>query len=107
MDTLFSILFALAIVILFVRSYVKNLNRKEKRARLIVEKSSAYPAGPQGLHPHIDATRCIGCATCTTVCPEGEVLAMLGGKAVIANGQKCIGHESCAEACGGGGICHT
>ncbi len=104
MDTLFSILFALAIVILFVRSYVKNLNRKEKRARLIVEKSSAYPAGPQGLHPHIDATRCIGCATCTTVCPEGEVLAMLGGKAVIANGQKCIGHESCAEACPVGAI---
>ena len=37
---------------------------------------------------------CIGCATCTTVCPEGDVLAMLGGKAVIVNGYKCIGHVS-------------
>ncbi len=104
MDTLFSILVAVAIVIFFVRGYLKNLNEKEKQTRLIVEKSSLYSEGPQGLHPHIDATRCIGCATCTTVCPEGDVLAMLGGKAVIAHGQKCIGHESCAEACPVGAI---
>ena len=37
--------------------------------------------------------------TCTTVCPEGDVLAMLGGKAVIVNGYKCIGHGLCADAC--------
>ena len=32
------------------------------------------------------------------------MLAMLGGKAVIANGHKCIGHERCAEACPVGAI---
>jgi thioredoxin reductase (NADPH) len=47
---------------------------------------------------------CIGCATCTLVCPEGDVLAMLGGKAVIVNGHKCIGHSLCAEACPVGAI---
>ncbi len=38
------------------------------------------------------------------VCPEGDVLAMLGGKAVIVNGYKCIGHSLCAEACPVGAI---
>jgi heterodisulfide reductase subunit A-like polyferredoxin len=49
-------------------------------------------------------TQCIGCASCTTVCPEGDVLAMLGGKAVIVNGYKCIGHALCADACPVGAI---
>ncbi len=104
MDTLFSLLAAVAIVAFFVRGYLKKLNQKEEQARRIVEKASLYSEGPQGLHPHIDAALCIGCATCTTVCPEGDVLAMLGGKAVIAKGQKCIGHASCAEACPVGAI---
>jgi putative YpdA family bacillithiol system oxidoreductase len=38
------------------------------------------------------------------VCPEGDVLAMLGGKAVIVNGHKCIGHSLCAEVCPVGAI---
>jgi thioredoxin reductase len=38
------------------------------------------------------------------VCPEGDVLAMLAGKAVIVNGYKCIGHSLCAEACPVGAI---
>ncbi len=38
------------------------------------------------------------------MCPEGDVLAMLGGKAVIVNGYKCIGHSLCAEACPVGAI---
>jgi len=104
METIFSVLIAVATVTFFVRGYLKTLNQEEERARLIVEKSSSYSEGPQDLHPRIDATKCIGCATCTTVCPEGDVLAMLGGKAVIANGRKCIGHASCAEACPVGAI---
>jgi thioredoxin reductase len=38
------------------------------------------------------------------VCPEGDVLAMVGGKAAIVNGYKCIGHSLCAEACPVGAI---
>src|SRR5439155_18922053 len=38
------------------------------------------------------------------VCPEGDVLAMLGGKAVIVYGYKCIGHSLCAEVCPVGAI---
>jgi len=38
------------------------------------------------------------------VCPEGDVLAMLAGQAVIVNGYKCIGHSLCAEVCPVGAI---
>ncbi len=81
--------------------------RQKKRARLAqeaAEKGTVYSEGPKAQHPHIDTTFCIGCQGCTTVCPEGDVLAMLGGKAVIVNGYKCIGHGLCAEACPVGAI---
>jgi thioredoxin reductase/Pyruvate/2-oxoacid:ferredoxin oxidoreductase delta subunit len=55
-------------------------------------------------HPIIDLSRCIGCGICTKVCPEGEVLGLVGGKAVLINGSKCVGHEVCMESCPVGGI---
>ena len=84
--------------------YLTGLRRREARARLAAEKGELYSEGPRAQHPHIDTNRCIGCQTCTSVCPEGDVLAMLGGKAVIVNGHKCIGHSLCAEACPVGAI---
>lgn len=55
-------------------------------------------------HPIIDLSRCIGCGICTKVCPEGEVLGLVSGKAVLINGSKCVGHEVCMESCPVGGI---
>jgi len=91
----------IAIPLLF---YIRSLQKKEAQARAAAEKGKLYSAGPQAQHPHIDTNWCIGCATCTRVCPEGDVLAILGGKAVIINGHKCIGHSLCAEACPVGAI---
>ncbi len=87
-----------------VAIYLIGLRRREARARLAAEKGEMYSEGPRAQHPHIDTTHCIGCQICTSVCPEGDVLAMLGGKAVIVNGHKCIGHSLCAEACPVGAI---
>jgi len=84
--------------------YLKSLKNREVRAKAAAEKGKLYSDGPKAQHPHIDTNRCIGCQTCTTVCPEGDVLAMLGGKAVIVNGYKCIGHSLCADACPVGAI---
>jgi thioredoxin reductase/ferredoxin len=84
--------------------YLRSLKKRERRAHEAAEKGKLYSEGPTAQHPHIDNNYCIGCATCTTVCPEGDVLAMIGGKAVIVNGHKCIGHGLCADACPVGAI---
>ena len=104
MDNLFSFLIAAAIILFFLALHLRKLKKREAEAREAAEKGKLRSDGPQAQHPHIDGNYCIGCATCTTVCPEGDVLAMFGGKAVIINGYKCIGHSLCADACPVGAI---
>src|SRR6266446_4818150 len=104
MDTLIAFAVAAALTLFFLRNYFKGLKKRDALARAAAEKGKLFSEGPKAQHPHIDNTYCIGCATCTTVCPEGDVLAMLGGKAVIVNGYKCIGHSLCADACPVGAI---
>ena len=104
MDTLIAFIVAAALTVFFLRNYFKGIKKRDALARAAAEKGKLFSEGPKAQHPHIDNTYCIGCATCTTVCPEGDVLAMLGGKAVIVNGYKCIGHGLCADACPVGAI---
>jgi thioredoxin reductase (NADPH) len=104
MDTLVAFVVAVVVIGLFMRSYLKKQKKIEREALESAEKGKLRSDGPQSQHPHIDANYCIGCAACTMVCPEGDVLAMLGGKAVIVNGYKCIGHSLCAEVCPVGAI---
>ena len=104
MDNTFAFIIAAALVLFFLLNYLRKQKKIEAKALEAAEKGKLRSDGPQSQHPHIDATYCIGCAACTMVCPEGDVLAMLGGKAVIVNGYKCIGHSLCAEVCPVGAI---
>jgi thioredoxin reductase/Pyruvate/2-oxoacid:ferredoxin oxidoreductase delta subunit len=104
MDNLISFLIAAALIAFFLIYYVRKEKKREAEARAAAERGALRSDGPQAQHPHIDANYCIGCATCTTVCPEGDVLAMVAGKAMIVNGYKCIGHSLCAEVCPVGAI---
>src|SRR5579864_1802098 len=104
MNNLVGLLIAAIVTLFFVRRYLKEQKLRETRAHEAAKKGTLRSDGPQSQHPHINTQYCIGCATCTTVCPEGDVLAMLGGQAVIVNGYKCIGHSLCAEACPVGAI---
>lgn len=89
---------------LFVRNYLRKQRRQEELAYRAAKEAGIYSHGPQAQHPQIDESRCIGCATCTTVCPEGDVLGMIGGKANFLKPYKCVGHGMCAEACPVGAI---
>ena len=104
MNDVIGVVIAAIVTLFFVRRYLKEEKLKEARAHEAAKKGTLRSDGPQSQHPHIDTQYCIGCATCTTVCPEGDVLAMLGGQAAIVNGYKCIGHSLCAEACPVGAI---
>jgi len=104
LDTLITLFIVGGITLFFLRGYLKSQKEKEDRARQAAEKGKVFSEGPRAQHPHIDTAQCIGCGTCTSVCPEGDVLAMVGGKAAIVNGYKCIGHSLCAEACPVGAI---
>jgi len=104
MDSTVAFLIAVAVIAFFMWRYLKEQKQKDAQARAAVEKGKLYSEGPRSQHPHIDETYCIGCAACTMVCPEGDVLAMVGGKAAIVNGHKCIGHSLCAEVCPVGAI---
>src|SRR6202171_2235965 len=104
LDWLITLVIASALSLFFLRGYMKGLKKSNEHARQAPEKGKIFSSDPSSKHPHIDTNQCIGCATCTTVCPEGDVLAMLAGKAVIVNGHKCIGHGICAEACPVGAI---
>jgi putative YpdA family bacillithiol system oxidoreductase len=104
MDTLLTYGIGGIICFVFLFFYLKSLKKRELRAQEAAEKGKLFSEGPKAQHPHIDNNYCIGCATCTSVCPEGDVLAMIGGKAVIVNGHKCIGHGLCADVCPVGAI---
>ncbi len=54
---------------------------------------------PKGLYPYIDPRICIGCGGCTSACPEGDVLGLVGGLATVVNGMRCIGIGQCVKAC--------
>jgi putative YpdA family bacillithiol system oxidoreductase len=104
MENFASVAIALVIASIFVFQYKRSKRRETAKAIEAAEKGKLFSQGPQAQHPHIDSNKCIGCGTCTSVCPEGDVLGMLGGKAAIVKGYKCIGHSLCAEACPVGAI---
>jgi thioredoxin reductase/ferredoxin len=79
--------------------------RKEHRNR--ARHADAVAAGlaePTSLHPLIDPVKCLGCGACASACPEGDVLGLIGGKAVLVEPASCIGHGACKSACPTGAI---
>jgi thioredoxin reductase/ferredoxin len=95
--------FTLLLVIPIAR-HLRRTRRKEAAALAAARRAGHASEGPRAQHPRIDLSHCIGCGACTDVCPEGDVLGLIGGKAAIVHPDKCIGHGLCAEACPVGAI---
>lgn len=92
------------VLVAAIASHLRGVKRREEAALAATRKAGLSTSGPRAQHPHINIDECIGCGACVTACPEGDVLAVLGGKAALINGHKCIGHGLCAEACPVGAI---
>jgi thioredoxin reductase/Pyruvate/2-oxoacid:ferredoxin oxidoreductase delta subunit len=76
--------------------------RKRSETRSIARLSEAKESGllePASLHPIIDPAKCIGCESCVRVCPEGDILGLINGKAELIEPSHCIGHGACKTVC--------
>ncbi len=100
MESLVIWLAVLAFPAAFFAVYVARFRRRrvDDRRRLAMTRELGMDR-PAGQFPLIDAGACIGCGSCVDACPEGDVLGIVMGKAVVINGARCIGHGRCAEAC--------
>jgi thioredoxin reductase/ferredoxin len=76
--------------------------RRRAQSRAVARRAESIEAGltePASLHPMIDPIRCLGCGACVRACPEGNVLGLIRGKAVLVEPTDCIGHGACKDAC--------
>jgi putative YpdA family bacillithiol system oxidoreductase len=104
-DSLLTLLITIVLFLLTVVPYYRYIRRREEKAKKKLEQMKiAGLVEATTIHPHIDALACIGCGACVRACPEGDVLAVIGGKAEVIHGAKCVGHGLCAEACPVAGI---
>src|SRR5580765_7165145 len=90
--------FAMAFVAMVLIARARAL----REARDAEELAQAQREGrdiPQTLHPVINADKCISSFSCLKVCPEGDVLGVINGKAALIDGAACIGHGKCALEC--------
>jgi thioredoxin reductase (NADPH) len=104
METLLTWVIAGCVLAFFLVRYWREHKRNDEAAREKAARGPVFSDGPRAQHPQIMSEACIGCGACVTACPEGDVLALVAGKASIVNGHKCIGHALCAEACPVGAI---
>ena len=73
-------------------------------ARVSSRRARSASTGRSAQFPFVDPVHCIGCGACVRACPEGDVLGVVGGIAVVINGLRCVGHGRCADACPVGAI---
>ena len=84
----------------FLAVYAHSQMKEQKRsATAIAEATEAGLTEPATLHPIIDPAKCLGCGSCISACPEGSILGLIDGKAVLVEPAECIGHGACKIAC--------
>lgn len=96
---------ASALVVAVVAPYLIAFRRGRRHDRERLAEARALGIDrPTAQYPFVEPEHCIGCGACVRACPEGDVLGIVGGVAVVINGLRCVGHGRCADACPVGAI---
>lgn len=88
-------------VLLAVAIWQHRIRRAEDRRLLAqLQESTAHGSEqPVGQYPHINPYLCLGCFSCVRACIEGNVLAVVEGRARLVRASHCIGDGHCQEVC--------
>src|SRR5512140_12241 len=96
---------SLAVVGLGIYLFLLRRRRRQFRDTQILRTSIAKDLHlPPSLHPVIDPNTCIGSLSCIKVCPEGDSLGIVDGRAALVVAANCIGHSRCELECPVGAI---
>lgn len=111
-DAMTGAIIALATLTVALGGCLVAIRRRELRQMqsTVVEREESRRTGrakSELLHPVVDLSRCLGCGTCVSACPEEDVLALVHGQAQVVNGSHCVGVAACARECPVGAITVT
>jgi len=107
METLYtSLIFGVLLLVIGVPYWLKAFRHRKEAKQIHGKTVKAGLGEPVTLHPKIDITTCIGCASCVKICPE-SVLGIVDGRAAVISGLRCVGHSLCADICPVGAITMT
>lgn len=93
------LVYAIPMLLIWLGYSLKNHLKNRKVIQIQQETIASGLTQPASLHPVIDPTKCLGCGACTRVCPEGDILGLIDGKAQLIKPSNCIGHGACKTAC--------
>jgi len=95
-------IWGIAIVLIGVTVVPYYMSFRKRHRKAVERRREAEAMGlgkPRAQYPLVNPLLCIGCGACVTACPEGDVLAVIHGTAVVINGERCVGHGLCESAC--------
>jgi len=80
-------------IALFAIGVVLEARRRKREAPALVH------ATPPSLYPRINTDACICAGACVSVCPEGDVIAIVDGRPRVVRSSACVGHGDCVRSC--------
>jgi len=94
-------LYALPLFIIFLFYFWKRASGQKTSQQVYDEAVASGLTEPASMHPIVNHSLCLGCASCVKACPEQgkNVLGVIKGKAHLINPTHCIGHGACKKAC--------
>jgi len=95
------IFFIYAVPLMCIIGYYSLSRKKENNSseNYLLQAQKDKLTEPASLHPLVDHTKCFGCGSCLSACPEKNVLGLIDQKAHLINPTNCIGHGACKASC--------